>query len=94
MNRRGFLAACLAGCVAPAVVHAAWLMPVRQLESGIVTLSPDKMGAFATFTEQLLREISDGLGISYESISRDYQHMEYSAARLQLETEWQWASAR
>lgn len=38
MNRRGFLSAILAAGVAPAVVRAASLMPVRTLPSGIVTL--------------------------------------------------------
>ena len=36
MNRRGFMAAILASGVAPAVVRAASLMPVRPLASGIV----------------------------------------------------------
>ncbi len=36
MNRRGFMAAILCAGVAPAVVRAASLMPVRQLDNGIV----------------------------------------------------------
>ncbi len=36
MNRRGFMTAILSAGVAPAVVRAASLMPVRQLDSGVV----------------------------------------------------------
>ena len=41
MNRRSFLQAILAAGIAPAVVRAASLMPVRALASGLLVFHPD-----------------------------------------------------
>jgi len=58
MNRRGFLGTILAGCVAPAVVKAEWLMPTRVLlpapliYTGVGTLQLTGRTNFAQLTAE------------------------------------------
>lgn len=40
--------------------------------------------AFAEFMRSMLREIAAGVGVSYESLSRDYSQSNYSSSRLAL----------
>jgi lambda family phage portal protein len=40
--------------------------------------------AFAEFVRSMLREIAAGVGVSYESLSRDYSQSNYSSSRLAL----------
>lgn len=72
MNRRGFLGAILAAGVAPAVVRAASLMPVRVLESDLVLPLPFCYGGEPVF-RQVLRRMGD--------LER-YEYAEFQAATI------------
>ena len=69
--------------------------PTMTIESGLVQqLAPGEKLSFHTptrpnaalepFMRAMLREISAGVGVSYESLSRDYSQSNYSSSRLAL----------
>lgn len=69
--------------------------PTMTIESGLIqALAPGEKMSFHTptrpnaaleaFMRAMLREIAAGVGVSYESISRDYSQSNYSSSRLAL----------
>jgi lambda family phage portal protein len=60
---------------------------IQELEAGqsLKFHSPNRPNsALDPFMRYMLREISAGLGVSYESLSRDYSQSNYSSSRLSL----------
>jgi lambda family phage portal protein len=64
-----------------------------ELTPGIITRGPYKMdffspnrpnAAFDPFMRSMLRQVAAGIGVSYESLSRDYSQSNYSSSRLAL----------
>ena len=67
------------------------LYPGEKLE----LLSPGKGGPLGTeFEQSLLRYIAAALGVSYEQLSRDYTHTNYSSARAAMSETWKYMQAR
>jgi lambda family phage portal protein len=71
------------------------LQPTMTIESGLIqSLAPGEELVFHSpnrpnaaldpFMRAMLREISAGVGVSYESLSRDYSQSNYSSSRLAL----------
>jgi len=65
--------------LAPGVIQR--LNPGEKFVAGSVT-SPNP--ALDPFMRYMLREVAAGVGVSYESISRDYSQSNYSSSRLAL----------
>lgn len=67
------------------------LYPGEKLE----LLSPGQNGPLGTeFEQSLLRYIASSLGVSYEQLSRDYTHTNYSSARAAMAETWKFMQAR
>lgn len=67
------------------------LYPGEKLE----LLSPGKGGALGTdFEQSLLRSIAAAFGVSYEQLSRDYTHTNYSSARAAMNETWKFMQSR
>lgn len=89
MNRRSFMGAILGAAVAPAVVRAASLMPVRALESGVVTFGIDIQGVsnldryrFAEYQAAILQSIAEACEVPYGLLVRDFGACLYSSSRV------------
>jgi hypothetical protein len=80
MNRRGFLAACLAFGAAPAIVRASSLMPVRDIRvatfdelTTLVSMHPPTSAtAILTLREQAYANLAFWWGAQWDRLALDY----------------------